>query len=395
MRICFVCDEYPPSRHGGIGVFTRVLARGLTAAGDEVRVAGCYPGSRREPDYEEDQGVRVWRQRTPNVRGGFVWARGRLFRLLRSWAKRGEVDLIEVPDYSGYAAYWPALPVPVVSRLHGSKTYFAIELGEPVDWKARWIECASLRRSDSLVSTSRYTLDRTVEAFALAGMPAEVIYNFAELPPPFGENCRKPYRVVFSGTLVPKKGIVSLIRAWPDVRRRCAHAVLDVYGKDATAKTGESMRRRIESMLDPEMRPSVRFHGHVTHDVLIDALRRAACCVLPSYAEAFSLAPIEAMSVGCPTVFSRRTSGPELIENGRSGLLVDPDRPDEIADAIIRLLRNAEFASRLGLAGMERVRRHFSKQTQLAANRDYFQRCIETFGSERRRYGRVAHESVA
>ncbi len=47
----------------------------------------------------------------------------------------------------------------------------------------------------------------------------------------------------------------------------------------------------------------------------------------------------------CTSIYSRRGSGPELIEDGRDGLLIEPDRPDEIAEAIIRLLTCLLFTS--------------------------------------------------
>ncbi len=66
--------------------------------------------------------------------------------------------------------------------------------------------------------------------------------------------------------------------------------------------------------------------------------------MFPSYAEAFALAPLEAMAAGCPTVYSQRGSGPELIENNRDGLLVEPDQPGEIAETIIRVLEDNNLA---------------------------------------------------
>lgn len=83
---------------------------------------------------------------------------------------------------------------------------------------------------------------------------------------------------------------------------------------------------------------SIHFHGHVERAELVAALQRAGLDVFPSSAEAFALAPLEAMAYGCPTIYSQRGSGPELIENGRDGLLIEPDQPHEIAGAIVRVL---------------------------------------------------------
>ena len=71
------------------------------------------------------------------------------------------------------------------------------------------------------------------------------------------------------------------------------------------------------------------------------------------------MAPLEAMELGCPTIFTRRASGPELIEDGVEGLLVDPDNIEEISNAIIFLLTNRKEAIEIGRKGAEKVRSHF------------------------------------
>lgn len=97
-----------------------------------------------------------------------------------------------------------------------------------------------------------------------------------------------------------------------------------------------------------------------------------ACCdiaVLPSQAEGFSNALLEYMAAGLPTVATAVGGNPEVIESGLDGLLVKPDDPVALAGAILSLLENPNFASQLGSAGRERVRRHFNF-AQLTSNVD-------------------------
>src|SRR5437016_2345961 len=125
-----------------------MMARALVRAGHTVRVVGIYPVKDTAPAYEEDQGVRVWRLRNYSFRFGWVASRFRLYRQIASWSRRGEIDLVEVPDYEGFAAGWPVLPVPVMTRLHGSSSYFATELGQPIIRNQFRLERSSLQRSD-------------------------------------------------------------------------------------------------------------------------------------------------------------------------------------------------------------------------------------------------------
>jgi glycosyltransferase involved in cell wall biosynthesis len=91
--------------------------------------------------------------------------------------------------------------------------------------------------------------------------------------------------------------------------------------------------------------------------------------VLPSQAEGFSNALLEYMAVGLPTIATDVGGNPEVIENGLNGLLVKPNEPAALAGAISSLLENPHFASQLGAAGRERVRRHFDF-VQLTSNVD-------------------------
>ncbi len=379
MKIAFVCGEYPPGPHGGIGTMTRLLARALAEAGHAVRVAGVYAPSYPAPDYEEDEGVRVWRLREPDYRLGWVPARLALYRLIESWAAAGEIDLVEAPDYEGYTAGWPALPVPVVVRLHGSASYFAAETRRPIKRTAFWIESRALRRADYWCSVSRYTAERTKSLFRLASGPHAVLHNPVDADDPVRSFHRSARRVVFTGTLTAKKGVVPLVRAWPKVVERRRDAELHFFGKDGRTETGASMRGHLESLLPRTARESVVFHGHVDRRTVLDSLHSARSAVFPSYAEAFALAPLEAMASGCPTISTRRGSGPEMMEHGRDGLLVDPDRPEEIAEAILSILGDDALARRLGAAGRRRAKEAFSLPAIVARNEEFFAGCIRAF----------------
>jgi len=379
MRICFLCNEYPPGPHGGIGTMTQVLARALVQAGHEVRVVGAYRQEYPAPDYEEDQGVRVWRLRRNDHRFSRFPARRRLFQIVAGWSRRGEIDLIEVPDWEGWVAGWPRLPVPVIARLNGSISYFSAEMGQPINRVTFWLERASLRRAEFWCSVSRYTADKTQRLFGLHSGPRAILYNPVDVPTDVGATARSGRLVIFTGTLAVKKGIVSLAKAWPRVLEVCKEAELHIYGKDGRTEDGPSMEAFIRSQHNGRVGKSIHFHGHVDRAKLFEALQNARLAVFPSYAEAFALAPLEAMAHGCPTIYSQRGSGPELIENGRDGLLIEPDHPHDIAEAVARVLTDDSLAQRLGQAGRERVMKNFSAQVLLAQNEAFYQDCLNDF----------------
>jgi len=376
-KICFVCDEYPPGPHGGIGTFVQMIARALVGEGHEVKVIGVYPHAYPAPDHEVDQGVQVLRLRCPVWRLGWVWGRYRVFRQVASWAHSREIELVEVVDYAGPAAMWPKLPIPVVARLHGSASYFARELNTKVKPTLFWLERSSLRRADFSCSVSHYAAKKTSELFDLPKCPDAVLYNFIDSIGSDQSSQRSERNVVFSGTLTYKKGIVPLIKAWRSVLAKRDDAVLHVYGKDGLTYDGQSMKSMLQSELPEADRKSVRFHGHTDRTELISALSKARLGVFPSYAESFGLAPAESMATGCPTIYSQRGCGGELLRDGQDGLLVDPDQPDAIAEAIVRLMEDDQLAGQLGAAGQQRIRDEFSVEALMPRNISFYRQCIE------------------
>ncbi|MEO8592825.1 MAG: glycosyltransferase family 4 protein [Candidatus Solibacter sp.] len=374
LTICYICCEYPPLPHGGIGSFVQTLGRGFVKQGDKVRVLGLYSNGGKFGEFEEDQGVEVWRFPCPDRRLAWVPARYRLFRTIQNWAKRGEIDILEVPDWQGYAAGWPRLDVPLVVRLHGSITYFASEMSEPIGKRALWLESRAFHRADFCCSTSAYTARRTNELLGARPDDIRVLYTLVNIPPKIETSERSPTRVVFAGTLTRKKGILQLIKAWPLVLEQRPDAELHVYGKD-----GGTDERQLRKMLSERDSNSVHFYGHIRTEELRNVYRTARLAVFPSYTEAFALAPIEAMAEACPVIYSKLHSGPELITHGHDGFLVDPDDLRALSDDILGLLNDDELACRLGRRGRERAEARFSPGPVVERNRRYYQECIDSF----------------
>jgi glycosyltransferase involved in cell wall biosynthesis len=339
-----------------------------------------YPPDYPAPDVEEDQGVRVWRVREKPKRGGWLVARYELYRMVAGWARRGEIDLVEGPDSRGWFAAWPSLPVPIVQRSNGSFTYFAHELGRPIDQTTFQLERWSYRRATAWTAVSHHTAALTARLFRLRAGPGAILHNPVDVPteiPPFCH--RSASRVVYTGTLTAKKGIFALIDAWPAVKGKCPAAELHVFGKDSSQKGGQSMRQQLVDRLPNALRNSVVFHGHVGAAELREALSTARVGVFPSFAEAFALAPLEAMGCGCPTISTKLSSGPEGVRPKIDGLLVDPGRPGEISDAILQLLQDASLAERLGRAGRARVLSSFTVSALLPANEIFYRNIARSF----------------
>jgi glycosyltransferase involved in cell wall biosynthesis len=95
--------------------------------------------------------------------------------------------------------------------------------------------------------------------------------------------------------------------------------------------------------------------------------------------ETFGIAPLEAMSVGRPTIYSQSGPGPEVIEDGISGLLCNPHEPGDIAEKIMLLLEQPELASRLGASARKRVLEQFDKRRWIVRNAEFLSGCIADY----------------
>jgi len=118
----------------------------------------------------------------------------------------------------------------------------------------------------------------------------------------------------------------------------------------------------------------VEFTGALNQREVLDWYARADTFVLPSFAEGVPVVLMEAMACGIPCVTTRITGIPELIRDGRDGLLVTPSDSQELAAALARLMDDTELRDRLAREGRERVREHYN----LARNVDRLGRMFES-----------------
>jgi hypothetical protein len=123
MKLAYVCMEYPPGIHGGIGAFLQTIAHAMVRAGHSVTVVVLG-----EQDAErDDAGVRVVTLAAKILQPGHIpylaklTDRIRLHRWLKREVAAGRIELIEVPECDGLLPF-PFRACPVVVRLHLSMT---------------------------------------------------------------------------------------------------------------------------------------------------------------------------------------------------------------------------------------------------------------------------------
>jgi glycosyltransferase involved in cell wall biosynthesis len=214
----------------------------------------------------------------------------------------------------------------------------------------RYVERALTRRAARVIAITEALRRFCVAGVGLPAGKVEVVhYGLDALPEPWGPPDELPLpegaRVVLCvSRLVEQKGVDVAVRALPAIRTREPRAVLVVLGEGP-------QRPRLAA-------DGVYLPGRVG-DVAA-WYRRAELLVHPARWEGFGLALLEAMLARKPVVATRVSSAPEIAVDGETGLLVPPDDPVALAEAVLDLLGDPARAAAMGEAGVARARAEFS-----------------------------------
>jgi glycosyltransferase involved in cell wall biosynthesis len=230
------------------------------------------------------------------------------------------------------------------ARLYGSPARRL--LGPASDRVARW----AVRHADRVRAVGEFTAEIARDAGYTGDIDRFMTYSDWRQ---FLERDVVPVspepRIVFVGALEPYKAPEILLDAWARVVRTVPDAHLALVGAGP-------MRARLEGQAaELGLDGSVEFCGALPPELVIDRLDGARCMVLPSRSEGVPRVVLEAMARARAVVGARAGGTPELLEDGVTGLLVPPDDPDRLADALVQLLVDRDRADAMGAEGRRRA----------------------------------------
>lgn len=313
--------------------------------------------------------IRLSRRGLPIIR--LAVNRGKFARALSSLHEDHPIDIVE----GGEMEFWiltRSLPGKKLLRMHGGPTFF--ETGVRIQaWKERW----ALHVAEHLCAVSHCVAEGTRRVLNLGDRPIEVIPNPIDTSlfvPGSRSVPEEDGLILFVGTVAERKGIRQLIQAMPHILAAVPHARLEVYGGEVIdpAPPAPLTAELIRSM-PPEVAERVEWKGRVDRRILTQAIQRANVCVYPSHMEAMPIAWLEGMAAGKALVVSKTGPGPEIVDDGVSGLLCDPREPKSIAQQTIRLLRDASLRCRLGATARQIAVERYSLDKIVERNLSYYQ----------------------
>lgn len=363
MRVGLLTREYPPDVYGGAGVHVEFLARELRPLVDlEVH---CWGEGRADG---------VVRHRPWSALDGANDA-------LRTFS----VDLAMTAGLQGcelvHSHTWYAnLAGHLGKLLYGVPHVMTAHSLEPLrPWKAEqlgggyalsgWAERTAVEAADAVVAVSAAMREDILGCYpALDPSRVHVIHNGidtglyrpdhgTEVLDRIGLDRDRPY-VLFVGRITRQKGVPHLLRAVRDIDP--AAQVVLCAGAPDTPEIDREFRDLYEEL--SRVREGVHWIPQMLpRPDVVQLLTHAAAFVCPSVYEPLGIVNLEAMACGTPVVASRVGGIPEVVEDGRTGVLVDVDDDFEpsLARALDRVLGDPEAARRMGEAGRRRAVEEF------------------------------------
>jgi glycosyltransferase involved in cell wall biosynthesis len=175
------------------------------------------------------------------------------------------------------------------------------------------------------------------------------------------------------GRLSPEKGL--------DVLLKATARLIEAGSSLRVVLAGEGPERKplIELAERLGVTDRVDFRGEVAHEQVPGILAELDVLVMPSRAEGFGVAALEAQAMELPVVASRVDGLPDVVEDERTGLLVLPDDPEALAGAIARLAGDASLRAQLGRAGRAFVERRYRWEANVAQMERLYRRLLAEF----------------
>jgi glycosyltransferase involved in cell wall biosynthesis len=273
-----------------------------------------------------------------------------------------------------------------------------------------------LLQVDLIIGCSNYITDKVCKNFPQFSSQCYTVYNgvdinqFAEIslnPKSLSElKDNRVKRLLFVGRVSPEKGIHILLDAFQKIVTYYPQAKLEIVGStgllpqdlivalsddpiileiakkfysngwknyslkwsDTSATKRHLLKRDTfwKSYLTQWQNHSsiarqVSFIGGVQHSQLVTYYQNADVFILPSvWNEPFGIPIVEAMATGVPVVATKGGGFPEIVEDGKTGLLVERNDANALAEAILRLLSDESLRKSMGKAGHQRSLEHFS-----------------------------------
>ncbi len=370
MNICLVSREYPTDDHsGGIGTYTEKTARGLAQLGQTVSVITETAGA---ASTRMEEGVLVVRLAPPTG--------GRLRTIRRAYAVAQAIkrlphppDLIQASEYRAEAIFLAAqlrrrarlvtrlaTPTFMVQGLNRGSGAGRVRSGAYYDPLERW----QTRRSDGIIAITNALAEVVCNRWAIPRERVRTIPNSVDFDKRFGAQpaslpealIGRDYLLYF-GRLEERKGVHILAEALPRVLERYPQLHAAFAGENVLTYRGETLQACVERY-NARFGDRLHFFPRLPHRQLYPLVKGALVAVLPSLWEGLGNVSLEALDAGTPVIATLGCGFGEVVEDGKSGVLVEPGNVAALQGALLAVLSDRDRVAQMRGAARDRAE-HF------------------------------------
>ena len=353
---------------GGVESVTVVLVKALAQLDDlDVHII-TLERDRNAVAVEQDGDVTVHRlpgSRWPQMLDILMGpGRKRLIRYVMDL----KPDVLHTHETYGLAL--GGFPIPHVFTVHGfDHANLVADSARFANIRSRlWrrVERRGLSRQKDIISISPYVrqmIEPLTEA-RIHEIDNPVDGRFFNIVP-----CPEPGRVLCVGWLNERKNTLGAIEAFARVVRKGTDGTLVIAGQAQEAAYFEKVKACIGQN---GLSDKVELLGHIDHGQLDKELARASVFLLPSRQENSPMAIAEAMAAGVPVIAANRCGMPYMIDEGRTGYLVDPESTEQIAERLTQLFSDPERCRQMGQAGREVAKKRFHPHAVALKTREVY-----------------------
>ena len=326
------------------------------------RGSGCFVGTSTLISGLRDLGINVAmvtpRTITPNYTATrLLFNEGLRRRTFACSATIGiDADGYSIPRRPGSPPHIACIKGVLGDAVRFESGFTRISLGLQADLEAR-----HARRSDLVITISRYCADRLQELYGVrnAVVVPELI-DLAAWRQLFRDNPATPdpnrFTILCVCRFYPRKRLDVLLRAAALLRDSVPELEVRIVGNGPA----DQRLRQLSAQL--KLETVVRWLGDAPIPQLAEEYNRCHAFCLPSAQEGFGIVFLEAMAAGKPIVAARAAAVPEVVQ---SGILVDPENPEALAEGIARLYRSRDLRDSMSAGGLQTVQQY--EKTRVAA----------------------------
>ncbi|UCV17313.1 glycosyltransferase family 4 protein [Ferribacterium limneticum] len=273
------------------------------------------------------------------------------------WCQQKKIDFLHAHyadinfQYAAAMSAWSGIPYGVTTHRYD---IFENPLG--IDQASKLFN-----QANAVVTISEYNRKYMCDTYGLATNDIVIVHCGIDLDR-FAYTEHAPLkthqviRLLNVGRLYPEKGQDVLLHALAEVEKRGILFQLDIIGGGPMLEELQALSRKLG------IEKRVHFHGAQPEAFVRNMHAESHVFVLPSRSEGLPVACMEALALGTPTIATRITGIPELIIDGVSGLLVEPENVNDLANAFCRIHDNPSLLEQFRAAGREAVTCEFDRR---------------------------------